>query len=399
MALRGGRPRSIGQMREKRQVNVAAALIVAADFAMMLTALTLALPPASYAWPVLAPHVAAALVMVAFGPYLLAVANCRILVATLAVVHLVLICLLVRRVRAFDALGRWSRRARLLAAASAALAMALAIGCEFPVVERHVIVSDKIKGDSVRLAVVSDLHSCAYGDSQLMLSGEISAAEPDAVLFVGDIFDDRLPDDKAQALVMEVAKRHPCFYVSGNHEYWSERVAEMKAWLRKASVTVLEGSCQTLTAKGTAIDICGVDDPTYMSDDEWLWQLHRADRQSDPNHVRILLSHRPERVPAYEKFAFDLVLTGHAHGGQWLIPFVGRGGYSPDQHFFPKYVDGRYTLANGSELLVSRGLARESTPLPRLFNPPEIMIVELAGPAPIAACSQAVKSSSASRHP
>lgn len=77
--------------------------------------------------------------------------------------------------------------------------------------------------------------------------------------------------------------------------------------------------------------------------------------------------------------AFDLVLAGHAHGGQWLIPFVGRGGYSPNQHFFPKYVDGSYRLANGGEMLVSRGLARESTPLPRLFNPPEILSVKLDG--------------------
>ena len=365
-------------MKERpKQINFAAALIIGADFAMMLTALTLVLPPTSYAWPVLAPHVAAALVMVVFGPYLFAVSSCGILGAFLSIVHLSLLCLLVRRVRAYNALGRWSRAARLLTVALGALLMALSIWCEFPVVERHAFVSDKVKGEPVRLAVISDLHSCFYGGRQMNLFSEVAETNPDAVLFAGDIFDDRLPDDNAQLFITEVVKRYPCFYVSGNHEYWSERIDGMKAWLRKAGVTVLEGACQTLTVKGTTVDICGVDDPTYMLDSQWLWQLRRADRQSDPKHVRILLSHRPERVSTYEKFAFDLILTGHAHGGQWLIPLVGRGGYSPDQHFFPKYVNGRYALANGSEMLVSRGLARESTPLPRLFNPPEIMVVEL----------------------
>lgn len=363
--------------RETRRINVAAALIIGADFVMMLTALMLVLPPPSYAWTVLAPHVAAALVMVAFGPYLLAVSSCGIIAAFLSIVHLGLLCMLVRRVRAFDVLGRWSRAARLLTVVLGALLMALSIWCEYPVVERHAFVSDKVKGVPVRLAVISDLHSCAYGGRQMDLFRAVAETEPDAVLFAGDIFDDRLPDENAQQFIAEVVQRYPCFYVSGNHEYWSERIDGMKAWLRKAGVTVLEGACRTLSVKGTAIDICGVDDPTYMLDEQWLWQLKRADRLSDPSHVRILLSHRPERVATYEKFAFDLVLAGHAHGGQWLIPFFGRGGYSPDQHFFPKYVNGRYTLANGSVMLVSRGLARESTPLPRLFNSPEILVVEL----------------------
>ena len=131
-----------------------------------------------------------------------------------------------------------------------------------------------------------------------------------------------------------------------------------------------------MSIKGTAIDFCGVDDPTYICD-EWDMQLRRIDAQSDKRHFRVLMSHRPERVEAYEKYSFDLILTGHAHGGQWLIPFVGRGGYSPNQHFFPKYVTGRYDLACGSPMLVCRGLARESTPLPRYFNSPEFLVVEL----------------------
>ena len=363
---------------QRQRINVAAALILGADFLVMLAALMLVLPPQSYDLSVLAPHVASAVLMTAFGPYLFVASGNALLTMLLMVVHLVLLWALVNRVRFFDGVGHWSRRVRLFTFTAGALLSVLSVWCEIPVTERYEIASDKIGGESVRLTVISDLHSCAYGGGQMALYREVAATEPDAVLFAGDIFDDRLPDDNAQVFIAKIVKNCPCFYVSGNHEYWSERVDGMKKWLRDAGVTVLEGECRTLTVKGTTIDICGVDDPTYMADEQWLRQLRRADEQSDPAHIRILLTHRPERAEVYGKFAFDLVLAGHAHGGQWLIPFVGRGSYSPDQHFFPKYVDGSYKLANGREMLVSRGLARESTPLPRLFNPPEILSVVLS---------------------
>ena len=90
-----------------------------------------------------------------------------------------------------------------------------------------------------------------------------------------------------------------------------------------------------------------------------------------------MVSHRPERVEYYEQYGFDLVLCGHAHAGQFLIPFANRGILAPNQGLFPEYVNGRYDLKNGSIMIVSRGLARESTPLPRFFNHPELLIVEV----------------------
>ena len=362
--------------RQCRRINVVAWLIVGADFLTMLAALMLVLPPQSREWTVLAPHVASALLMAAFGPYLLAGVN-DVLGAMLLVVHLGLIGLLIRRVRMFDALGRWARTARTLVFAGLGILALLSFRAGFRVTEHHGFASEKVTGGPIRLTVISDLHSCAHGGGRGDLVRDVAAAAPDVVLFTGDIFDDRLTDGNAQDFIKAIAGRYPCFYVSGNHEFWSGRIDEMKLWLRDAGVTVLEGACRTLIVKGTAIDICGVDDPTYMDDAQWLRQLQCAEAQSDPAHVRVLLSHRPERVADYGKFGFDLVVAGHAHGGQWLIPLIGRGGYSPNQGFFPKYVDGRYALANGGVMFVSRGLARESTPLPRLFNPPEILVVEL----------------------
>ena len=150
----------------------------------------------------------------------------------------------------------------------------------------------------------------------------------------------------------------------------------MKAWLREAGVTVLEGEVKTTELKGTVVDFCGVDDPTYIYG-EWDEQLKCIDGQSDPSHLRVLLSHRPERVSEYASCGFDLVVAGHVHGGQWHIPFTGYGACSPDQGFFPQYVGGEYPLSNGARMIVSRGLARESTPLPRFFNHPELMLVDL----------------------
>lgn len=363
---------------EQQRVNVVAWLILGADFLMMLAALMLVLPPQSFALSVLAPHVAAAVLMAAFGPYLFAGVD-WLLVIVLLIGHLWLMHLLVRRVRTFEVFGRLARLARRLALGAAVLLSLLACYYEFPVKEHYEFASSKVSGEPVRLAVISDLHSCSYGGRADPVLRDIAGLNADAVLLTGDIFDDRLSDDNAQNLVKRIVDIYPCFYVSGNHEYWSERIDEMKAWLRSVGVAVLEGECVTLSVKGTRIDICGVDDPTYMSDDQWLGQLKRADEQSDSSHLRILLTHRPERVSDYEQFGFDLIFAGHAHGGQWRIPFTGCGGYAPDQYFFPRYVDGRYDLANGSVMLVSRGLARESTPLPRLFNSPEILVLDIGG--------------------
>lgn len=92
----------------------------------------------------------------------------------------------------------------------------------------------------------------------------------------------------------------------------------------------------------------------------------------------MLLSHRPELFETYQKYGFDLVLSGHAHGGQWRIPGVLNGLFAPDQGLFPEYAGGRYDYAEGT-MIVSRGLARESTPVPRIFNRPEVVIVDIFG--------------------
>ena len=231
--------------------------------------------------------------------------------------------------------------------------------------------------ETTRVVLITDLHSCYYGLNQNTLIKMVEKQNPDIVILSGDIFDDKLKEKNAEIAVRRLAEKYPCCYVTGNHEFWSEHVDEIKSTVRDAGVTVLEGDCVTIDIRGRKIDICGVDDPTRLTHEEWTKQMKEAYSRCDESHIKILASHRPERVSDYEQFGFDLILAGHAHAGQFRIPFINRGLFAPNQGFFPEYISGAYKLKNGSTMVVSRGLARESTPLPRFFNHPEIVVIDI----------------------
>ena len=231
--------------------------------------------------------------------------------------------------------------------------------------------------ETTRVVLITDLHSCYYGPNQNTLIKMVEKQSPDIVILSGDIFDDKLKEKNAEITVKRLAEKYPCYYVSGNHEFWTEHIDEIKATIRNAGVTVLEGDCETIDVHGRIIDICGVDDPTRLTHKEWTEQIKSAYSECKESHIKILASHRPERVSDYEQFGFDLVLAGHAHAGQFRIPFINRGLFAPNQGFFPEYINGAYKLKNGSTMVVSRGLARESTPLPRFFNHPQIVVIDI----------------------
>ncbi len=245
-----------------------------------------------------------------------------------------------------------------------------------PVTERINLKKDDGSDSTVRCVLITDLHSCKYGKNQKNLIKMVDKENPDIVMLGGDIFDDVLDDENAMVFLEDISKKYKCFYVSGNHEYWSNRCDEMKEKVRSLGITVLEGDCETIEINDRFIDVCGVDDPTRLYEKQFVRQLDNAYAKTDEEHYKILLTHRPERVDLYAKYDFDLILAGHAHAGQIVIPFVKRGLWAPNQGAFAKYISGAYELENGSILVVSRGLARESTRAPRFFNHPEIAVID-----------------------
>ena len=269
------------------------------------------------------------------------------------------------------------RSKKLLLAGGIAAALLVWAGLDTSLtVQIYTVESGKVEAP-VRLALLTDLHSCDYGEGQRELLDAVEEQDPDLVLLGGDIVDDgpEMPEERALATVEALAERWPTYYVTGNHEYRTGRAEEIKELLAGRGAVVLEGTCALVTVGEQTLQICGVDDPAVGAA-VWQSQLEDVTAALEGDVCSILISHRPERVADYTGRGFDLVLSGHAHGGQWRIPLLGVGLIAPNQGLFPRYAGGTYDL-EGTTLVVSRGLARESTRIPRLYNPPEVVVVDL----------------------
>jgi len=243
----------------------------------------------------------------------------------------------------------------------------------------YTIKTDKVD-EKIRIALLTDLHGCTYGKNQKRLIQAVEKENPDVVLLGGDIFDDEVPYEKSEETIKQLAEKYPCYYVTGNHEYWSHDIDTILGIVKKYGIKILSGTSDVLESCGQKMNICGVDDPDvihYTADGvEIKEQLHMAEKEISSESFSVLLSHRPELAELYQQHDFDLVLCGHAHGGQWRIPGILNGLYAPNQGLFPKYAGGRYDFEHQT-MIVSRGLARESTLAPRIFNRPELVIVDI----------------------
>lgn len=228
----------------------------------------------------------------------------------------------------------------------------------------------------VRLAVVTDFHSSDNADDVVAM---VASCAPDAVLLVGDMFDDdtqNRPPERTLSLMRQLSAQYPCYYVSGNHEAWTGEMDALYQQTADAGVTVLRMSSGVLTVRGQRIALCGVPDPyemVFSGAPDTEEQLRQAMENVDSADFTVLLAHRPELLAKYAQFPADLVVSGHAHGGQVRIPGVLNGLYAPNQGWFPKLAGGAYTQ-DGTTLIVSRGLAVR-TRLPRIFNRPEVVLV------------------------
>ena len=247
-------------------------------------------------------------------------------------------------------------------------------------IQAYSIYSDKLVS-SFNIVLVTDLHSCKYGDNQSELITAIKSEKPSVILLGGDICDDIMPNTNTENLLKGIKDICPIYYVTGNHEYWSDDLDAILSLFESYDVTILNGENSVLDINGNKINICGVSDPCIAthtdSSETFHTQINEVSQTVKENEFSILLSHRPELVDIYKQYNFDLVLSGHAHGGQWRIPGILNGLYAPNQGLFPKYAGGEYTLDDTTTMIVSRGLARETTRIPRIFNRPELVTIKL----------------------
>ncbi len=263
----------------------------------------------------------------------------------------------------------------ILPALAILVALALIALDERLILRTYTVVSPKLTAE-VRLAVVTDFHSSDNADDVVAM---VTSCAPDAVLMVGDMFDDdtaNRPTERTLSLMRQLSAQYPCYYVSGNHEAWTGEMDALYQQTEEAGVKVLRMSSGVLTVRGQRIALCGIPDPyemVYSGAPDTEEQIRQALEDVDSADFTVLLAHRPELLAKYAQFPLDLVVSGHAHGGQVRIPGVLNGLYAPNQGWFPKLAGGAYTQ-DGTTLIVSRGLAVR-TRLPRIFNRPEVVLV------------------------
>ena len=253
-------------------------------------------------------------------------------------------------------------------------------------VRHYELQSAKVQnGNSVRIVVIADLHSHLYGENQHVLLDKIKEQKPDIIALVGDIVDDERNELSERQFLDGVADIAPAYYVIGNHEVWSGEWELIKDMVASYGITVLTNDSETITINGIDLCIGGVEDPDVfpISHDEQIRAM-TSDKQMlegflslSHDTYNVLLAHRPERFEEYQKYGFDLVLSGHAHGGQVRIPGIINGLMAPNQGLFPKYAGGEYN-ENSQTMVVSRGLSYNPR-LPRIFNPPEVVVVDIVG--------------------
>lgn len=260
--------------------------------------------------------------------------------------------------------GKKYRLLRFIACVTAILigyACRLSLNCV-----EYEINTDKISSP-VKIAFISDVHNSLFGKGQSEITEAIEKFGADAVLFGGDLFDEYNSEENSWMLVKALVNEYPCYYAVGNHEYETGNAKYYKAEMAALGVRVLEDETELVELNGQKIRICGTENS---------WDTN-AVSQLD-GHYSVLLHHYPDDFPELSGKGYDLILAGHAHGGQWRIPGVLNGLFAPGQGLFPEYAGGYYE-ENGTEMLVSRGMWKHYSIIyiPRVFNRPELLLITI----------------------
>lgn len=231
-----------------------------------------------------------------------------------------------------------------------------------------------VNADKFSIVQISDLHNAQFGKNNLNLLNEINNINPDIIAITGDIVDSNHTNiNTAINFVRETAKKYPVYYVTGNHEYWLDdsQKGNLFDGIKDAGAVILNNEKTLINTNHDMISLIGLDDKNLNDT-----TLESIIEKCDKNNLIVVLAHEPQYIDNYCEAGADLVLTGHAHGGQIILPLLGAL-IAPEQGFFPKYTRGCFKK-NNTTMYVSRGLGNSVIPV-RLFNYPEIVCIELQG--------------------
>lgn len=220
----------------------------------------------------------------------------------------------------------------------------------------------------LKIIHLSDLHGKSFGRDNAGLVKKVLDEKPDIIAVTGDLIHRYTPKNIAVAvkIIATLKEIAPVLYVSGNHEMRNKGYRFFRKDLKEAGAVVLDDE----TTRAGEFTVAGLNCASLKNN-----KIFKITPQAEP---KILLAHEPQYFERYAEAGYDLVLCGHAHGGQWRIPFTGVGLYAPGQGIFPKYSSGMHTRGKTS-MIISRGLGNSRFPL-RLFNRPEIVVIEINPP-------------------
>lgn len=236
-----------------------------------------------------------------------------------------------------------------------------------------------------RIVLISDLHDHQFGNGNKKLVKRIKEQSPDFIVMDGDMLNGNSENDEViVTLVNKLSEIAPVYYSYGNHEYYYIDAGhdDLQQNLENAGATVLNHQIIDITVNGNSIRLGGLYEYGFetgmQSEEENAQAISYLEKLVNTDRYLIMCAHRPESFYCWnwaDTWGLDLVLSGHLHGGQVIIPGIG-GLYSSLDGFFPRYDYGQYKLGN-SDMLITRGLSSNRKVLPRFNNPPEIVVVDV----------------------
>ena len=240
--------------------------------------------------------------------------------------------------------------------------------------------SKKIQ-EKFTIVQLTDLHNMEFGDKNRRLINKINKLQPNLVCMVGDMLN---RDDESLTvvtdLIKQLAEKYKVFFSLGNHEtdYEKNFSTDLKRPLEEAGAVVLDNEYQEIEINGNKMYIGGISSYGLIepSGDGSEYRFMKEFEQLDG--FKLLMCHIPAGMLLWkglETWNVDLVLSGHEHGGQIILPVIGPL-FSQDEGFFPTYTSGQYEIADHT-LILSRGLGNSNRFVPRFNNIPEIVYTDV----------------------